>query len=128
MLNPSVADANYDDHTIRRCIGYADMWGYGGLIVANLFAFIATDPKNLLAATDPIGPENNEWIRHLDDRAALTVCAWGNHGAHLDRHKTVLGMLKNPHALIVTKKGFPGHPARLSRLAYPEPYEFKGVS
>ncbi|MES2137565.1 MAG: DUF1643 domain-containing protein [Pseudomonadota bacterium] len=53
MLNPSTADAVQDDPTIRRCIGFAKAWGKGGIVVINLFAFRATNPKDMLAAADP---------------------------------------------------------------------------
>lgn len=79
-LNPSTADEVEDDPTIRRCIGFANSWGYGGIVVANLFGFRATDPTALQKATDPIGPENDEWLYRLADEAALVVGAWGNGG------------------------------------------------
>lgn len=64
MLNPSTADGDVDDPTIRRCIGFAKSWGYGGIYVGNLFAYRATDPKELLKVENPIGFEN---IHHLMD-------------------------------------------------------------
>ncbi len=78
MLNPSTADADNDDPTIRRCIAFAKAWGYGGLIVVNLFAFRSTDPRYLAVAEDPIGPENIANLIRGHTRSALTVCAWGN--------------------------------------------------
>src|SRR5262245_19133112 len=62
MLNPSTADAEQDDPTIRRCVGFARSWGAGGIIVVNLFAFRASDPKALLRAADPVGPDNDGHI------------------------------------------------------------------
>ena len=66
-LNPSTADENYDDPTIRRCVDYAHRWGYGGLVMTNLFAFRATLPIDLKNAKFPIGKENNLWIGKLVD-------------------------------------------------------------
>ena len=74
MLNPSTADANVDDATIRRCIGFAKKWGFGGINVVNLFAYRATDPRELLRADDPVGPENVDMLRRV---LAPVVVAWG---------------------------------------------------
>src|SRR3546814_11714 len=79
MLNPSTADADLDDPTIRRCIGFAKSWGYGGLQVCNLFAYRSTEPRELLKVFHPGGLEN---IWHLREAAAvceIVVCSWGNH-------------------------------------------------
>ena len=57
MLNPSAADEVRDDPTIRRCIGFARDWGFGLLEVVNLFALMSTNPKTLLDAEDPVGPD-----------------------------------------------------------------------
>ncbi len=58
MLNPSTADADVDDPTIRRCIGFSKAWGYNALTVVNLFAWRATSPRDLCAVEDPVGPDN----------------------------------------------------------------------
>lgn len=81
MLNPSTATASDDDPTIRRCIGFSKDWGYGGLVVCNLYALRSTNPKGLLAVDDPIGPENETTIRHWMTHPSIEmmVCAWGAH-------------------------------------------------
>ena len=78
MLNPSTADANNDDPTIRRCIGFAKSWGFGGLYVCNLFGFRATNPKELLKVNNPFGDQNIWHTRKLSDEVDTIVCAWGN--------------------------------------------------
>lgn len=77
MLNPSTADAMLDDPTIRRCIAFAKRWGFGGLVVRNLYAYRATKPIDLETACQPIGPQNLDYLRRTD--ADVTVAAWGAH-------------------------------------------------
>lgn len=78
MLNPSTADASVDDPTIRRCIGFAQSHGFGGLRVLNLYAFRATQPKDMFRAIDPVGPENDTYLGNLDTGSTV-VAAWGAH-------------------------------------------------
>lgn len=78
MLNPSTAGASEDDNTIRRCIGFAKSWGYGGLYVGNIFAYRSTDPKYLLKAPDPVGKENNRHLSEMGNKCKAAVLAWGN--------------------------------------------------
>lgn len=78
MLNPSTADADIDDPTIRRCLAFAKSWGYGGILVGNLFAYRATDPKALLTAADPIGRENEAHLKAMQNESSAVICAWGN--------------------------------------------------
>lgn len=109
MLNPSTADATQDDPTIRRCIGFAKAWGYGGVDVLNLFALRATDPSALRSHPDPIGPDNDEYLRSL--RGRFVVAAWGVHGALNGRGEAVRKMLGDRLAVLgLTKDGHPRHP------------------
>ena len=122
MLNPSTADSHIDDPTIRRCMGFAESWGFGGFTVGNLFAFRATNPADLLRAEDPIGPENDSYLRSLSSEAAITVCAWGNHGIYKGRWKEVLSMLCSPRCLGMTGQGQPKHPLYLKKDLIPMEY------
>lgn len=109
-LNPSTADETHDDPTIRRCVGFARRWGYGGIIVVNLFAFRATDPRVLRGAEDPVGPENDQWIVWCQEEAARVVAAWGNGGTFRGRAEEVLPRLREPFALAINHTGQPAHP------------------
>ena len=87
MLNPSTADHQIDDPTIRRCMGLTRKWNYRHLLVANLFAYRATNPLELHLQRDPIGPENPKILSRLisDDNVDRVVVAWGNRGTYRDR-------------------------------------------
>ncbi|TZG26476.1 DUF1643 domain-containing protein [Sphingomonas montanisoli] len=130
MLNPSTADGDQDDPTIRRCVAFAKAWGYDRMEVVNLFAWRATDPSAVLRMTgsgpDPVGPDNQRHVRNALDRAGVIVCAWGAHGGHIDQDETMLGWIEQyggePYALRLTKEGFPAHPLYLPRDLRPAPY------
>jgi hypothetical protein len=127
MLNPSTADALTDDPTIRRCIGYAQAWGCGGLMVANLYAWRATDPDELWAADDPVGPENDAHLyaaaQVAADSGGPLVGAWGAN-AKADRIAAVLNLpgMDRLTALAVTKAGQPRHPLYLKADLTPQPW------
>ena len=135
MLNPSTADAKEDDPTIRRCMSFALRWGFRELVVTNLFAYRATDPREMKKAADPVGPENMQYVQEAADYAVhgweaygikgLVICAWGNHGSYMDQDKTVLGWIGhlNPMALRVSQSGQPAHPLYLPKKLNPQPYE-----
>jgi len=112
MLNPSTADAQRDDPTIRRCIGFARAWGFGGVEVVNLFAWRATDPRELRRAADPIGPANDRAITLAAARSHAILAAWGVHGALLDRDRQVTALLAGSRVrcLAHTGNGAPRHP------------------
>jgi hypothetical protein len=113
MLNPSTADANTDDPTIRRCIGFAKSWEYGSLEVVNLFAYRATNPNELKnPAIEPTGSENYEYIKRAALKSRIIVLAWGTKGGLYGRNKDVLRFLDpcNTYCLGVTKEGHPKHP------------------
>lgn len=92
-LNPSTADAEIDDQTMRKEQGFARRWGCGLLIKVNLYAYRATKPKDMWAAqargVDIVGGDgqglgNDNWIRMAAARASaaggILLCAWGGHG------------------------------------------------
>ncbi len=126
MLNPSVADEERNDPTIRRCIGFARSWGFGLLEVVNLFALMSTDPKGLLDAEDPVGPDTDATIQAALQRADRVILAWGNHGSrHRERaaHVTKMALdLSTPHHLGLTKLGFPRHPLMVPSNTVPSPF------
>jgi hypothetical protein len=135
MLNPSTADASEDDPTVRRCIGFARGWDFGGLAITNLFAWRATDPKGLKAAPDPVGPANDGFIAEWAGKAALVVCAWGAMSPlsswavepppwdGVTRARRVLEILRGlgvkPKALGLTAAGHPAHPLYLAGATRP---------
>ena len=115
MLNPSMADGQLDDPTIRKCVRFARLWKYQKLVVVNLFAGRATKPADLFKMANPIGSHNAHHIREtLDNEAGVVVCAWGMHGGFMDQDKAVMRLLDEagvtPYALGLTKDGFPRHP------------------
>lgn len=117
MLNPSTADASKLDPTCTRCLKYAQRWGYGRMIVTNIFALRSTDPQALYETDDPIGPDNDRAILESAGSADLVIAAWGAHGALLSRGEEVLqsliGIGVHVHVLRMTKSGHPGHPLYL---------------
>jgi hypothetical protein len=121
-FNPSTADENKDDPTIRKCINYAKYWGYGGLKMANLFAYRATLPTDLKNAKNPIGVDNDRYIESLSKEAEVTVVAWSNDGTYLGRDKEVLKLIKNPMCLNINKSGQPSHPLYQKNCLSPQPY------
>ena len=117
MLNPSTADEFQLDPSCTRARVYAERWGYGALIVTNLFGWRATDPAAMKAVRDPVGQGNDRAILKAAREAGIVVCAWGNHGAHLDRSAAVTAMLAKAgirtHVLRVNACGEPAHPLYL---------------
>lgn len=119
-LNPSTADETNDDPTIRRCIGFAKSAGYGALFMGNIFAFRSTDPKKLLSVRDPVGPENNQWLKYISDESEIVVAAWGTHGKLRGRGEEVKNSLDKLYVLGLTKGGFPKHPLYLPKTLKPK--------
>lgn len=112
MLNPSTADGDVDDPTIRKCVGFAKALCYDRLEVVNLFAHRATKPQDMKHSDDPVGHENQGYVEDAADRAGKIICAWGTHGGHINQDETMLGWLagRTCWALGTTKDGFPLHP------------------
>ncbi len=120
MLNPSTADETQDDPTIRRCIGFARAWGYRELVITNLFAYRATDPREMKCHPTPVGADNDFHLVRESGQADMVIAAWGTHGTCLARDEDVLKLLRVPlHHLGLTKDGHPKHPLYLPADLHP---------
>lgn len=110
MLNPSTAEAEIDDPTIRRCMAFAQAWGYSALSVRNLFALRATNPREILKAEDPVGPQGDTELA-VATTASRVVVAWGAK-VPFDRDRKAMAMLQGVPlwCLGTTKHGHPRHP------------------
>ncbi len=135
MLNPSTADENVEDPTIRKVIGFSKRWGYSGIIVTNLFAMRATDPKHLhktLAAGNweyAVGPGNDDAIANAAEKSDLHVVAWGANASNPQiqiRVREVMRMFAVPSCIGVTKGGHPLHPCMAPYTDAPIPFRFAG--
>lgn len=126
MLNPSTATEVQNDPTVERCERRARALGFGGFRVTNIFAFRATDPRVMRAATDPVGPENDQAILSSVAWADMVVCAWGNHGLHLDRGAAVTGLLHKTGVPLwhfgLTGHNQPRHPLYVGYDQQPTPW------
>lgn len=118
-LNPSVADSYIDDPTLRRCMGFMEIWNLKALKIVNLFAFRATNPKEMISQTNPIGKSNDQTILQQAKNAEMIVVCWGNTGSYLNRDKEVLEIIKQYKDKIYsfgeTKSGQPKHPLYLAK-------------
>ncbi len=124
MLNPSTADAEQDDPTIRRCLGFAKSLGYENLDVVNLYAFRTTDPQALSDTQDPVGPLNDLRIEQTAEVAQLVVAAWGatvvkvglsgtataRTALRISKVAQLLARYAPVHCLGTTQAGAPKHP------------------
>ena len=119
MCNPSTADHERNDPTLLTLIHFAKLWGYGGLLVVNVFSFRSPSPAVMLAAADPVGPDNARHVAKAliyarDEGNRCMLAAWGNHGASLNRHLWVCNLAEYYGVDLVclgtTDAGHPKHP------------------
>jgi hypothetical protein len=126
MLNPSTATERQNDPTVERCERRARALGFGAFRVLNIFAWRATDPRDMRAAVDPVGPENDAAILSALGWADQVVCAWGTHGAHLGRGPQVEALLRARglplYHLGLSKAGHPKHPLYIGYQVQPQPW------
>jgi len=129
MLNPSTADAEKDDPTIRRCITYAKSWGFGGLYVGNLFAYRSTKPIGLIGQNNPVGRHNIFHISDMSKKCEYAICAWGNQKTLDILYKKGINPVKpisqlgiDLRYLELSKGGIPKHPLYLKSSLKPSIY------
>lgn len=119
MLNPSTADGDVDDPTLRRCMGFARQWGFSTLSVRNLYALRSTNPANLLTHRDPIGPSGDAELAAAAS-ADLVVCGWGTGvKGTLSRSADAVRLMRGKplHCLGFTLSGSPRHPLYVPKAA-----------
>ncbi|GAA3984635.1 hypothetical protein GCM10022407_32050 [Hymenobacter antarcticus] len=125
MLNPSTADAFQDDPTIRRCIGFARAWGFGGLEVVNLYSFRTSFPAELKKAAQPNGTDNDAHLLEAVAGAAQVIAAWGNHGDS-GRVAALMQQLRAAAGQVLclgqTRTGAPRHPLYVPAATQPVGY------
>ncbi len=124
MQNPSTADDVDDDPTIRKCMGFAERAGAGGIVVMNVFAYRATDERELLSVSDPIGPKNWDYLIGATSirLGSRVVAAWGNRFGPKRRsifrtgycHAAAACVQQGAYCLGTTKSGEPRHPLMLA--------------
>lgn len=118
MMNPSVAGIEHSDPTLRKTGSYSRLWGYGAQFVANVHAYRATDSKRLLEVDDPVGPDNDYWIKRMARRSAVCILAYGQPPKTLrPRAQEVVQMIAETGCrlqyLRLSKDGTPYHPLYL---------------
>jgi hypothetical protein len=135
LLNPSTAGPTVNDPTVRKCVGFSKLWQYGGMILFNLFGYRSTAPERLLEVDDPVGPENDKYIRRaLDDvRVHRVIVGWGTGNAASKlvaaRASQVLEIIRaTPHAdalacVGINLGGTPRHPLYVANATEPIPYQ-----
>jgi hypothetical protein len=134
MLNPSTADADFDDPTITRSVRRAASLGHGSLIVWNLYAFRATDPAKLRQAPDPVGSDNTNWIRtalqECSTREGNAIVGWGGNAINLNAVAVACRIAEEVgvslQCLGVTKDGHPKHPLYVSYGTVLQSWRFAG--
>ena len=122
MLNPSKADNKLDDPTVKRCICFANSWGYGGIMIANLFAFRTTYPKELFKVKYPEGKNNLKHIKNMIKTSNLVICAWGNKQGSPPKYLCELTDLF--YLKILSDGKTPAHPLRLKKDLKPQKFIF----
>jgi len=110
LLNPATGDTEQRRRpTLDRCLAWSRD-GFSGLVIVNLFAYRATDPRALAHAPDPVGAANDACLASITAIAARTVVAWGAKGSLHRRSAAVVPLLTAPLCLGLTARGEPRHP------------------
>ena len=129
MVNPSTADENTDDATIRKVRRFTELMGYNRFIVGNLFAYRATDVREIKRQKYPVGPENFDYLAKMIEESDRVIFAWGSsrklpkklHYQYSEAAKLVSGPPeKGPYALGLCNDGQPRHPLTAPYAKPPE--------
>jgi hypothetical protein len=113
-LNPSTANENENDPTIRSVQRISKANGYGGFYMMNCWAYVSTDPEKLRDHrwNELICEWNDNMLTTIKARCKDVVFAWGSFSivSETGRDKELLEMFPNAKALFINKNGSPKHP------------------
>jgi len=127
-LNPSTADEVTLDQTLATVCRYSRNWGFSEVVMLNLFAFRATDPRDLRRATDPIGPDNDEHLLTEVRNVDRVIACWGGQGRFLERDKQVSDLLNvSFECLLRNRTGAPHHPLYVKSRIRPKPFRLNQI-
>lgn len=145
-LNPSRADSQHNDPTLRRLLAFARLWGFGDLVVLNLFARVSSTPTALHQVRDPIGCNNNiileRWLKRWAASPDLELwCGWGARGGRWNRDSFVLERIGSvlsdrrrvapgspePFSIGLTRGGHPRHPLYAAKTSMRHPYGWASI-
>jgi len=119
-VNPSTADGEKKDPTLGRMIGFAKDIGFGGIYVANLYAIVSKIPEIIRKIDDPIGPENDTFLKQKASEGIAVIFCWGSFPWISDRANRVQEMFSDPYCLGCNSDGSPKHPLYLPAATKPE--------
>lgn len=132
LLNPSTANAEVDDPTVRRCIDYANSWDYGGIYIVNVCPYRSTDPKALpkVDIPDEIYDKNALHIAAVYKVVDKFIAGWGNSLplSFIQKSGYIIKTLlerKKLFMLAENKDGSPRHPLYLKKDLMPQQIEGK---
>jgi hypothetical protein len=130
LCNPSTADAETDDATVRKCWRYTVGWGYGSMMFVNVNPYRSTNPKTQVEPAEPILVANDSWLRYAVTQCPYVIAAWGDSAIPtlVRRAVAVIHPLGPLHALHATKGGQPGHPLYLPGDAKPQLWKPTGLN
>ena len=111
-LNPSTANENHDDPTIRRVVGFARKWGYGGVYMLNLFTYVSAYPAELTKCEDPLLMADH-YLEVFCHKAELIVFAWGNFPEAVERSRRMQFLFPSARCFGKNKNVSPKHPLYL---------------
>ena len=132
-LNPSTADENTDDNTVRRAMNYAKDWGYRSFYMGNLYAYRSTDRRKMKTqGHKAVGDYNQTWLKELvkfgNQDGNIVVAAWGSDGDVFGGASWILDYVKQSgykmYYLRLNKGGEPAHPLYLPKTLTPVLWDF----
>ena len=114
-LNPSTANANDDDPTIRRVKRFAFDWGFGGVYMMNLFSYVTPYPDELVLTDVSHEIVNDFQLKQVAKHCSEIIFAWGSFKEAKERAEKINVMFPGAKALAINNDGSPKHPLYVAK-------------